>query len=256
MEDFYVAFGPGGVLGTVAAMVLGGFAKGVVGFALPLIAVSIMASFLPAKVAVALMVVPILVSNLLQALRGGMAEAWASLVKYRRLNLVFFVTIVFAARLVVLMPDAMLYGVLGATITGFGAAQVLGWRPTFAPRRARLAEILAGIAAGIFGGIAGIWGPPLVIYLLAAEVPKIEMVRVQSITFALGAIVLLVSHAQSGVLDAMTLPMSTWLTLPTLAGMFLGYGVQDRLDQELFRKVTLIVLIAAGLNLLRRAIGA
>ncbi len=256
MDAFYAAFGFGAILGTIAAMTLGGFAKGVVGFALPLIAVSIMASFLPAKVAVALMVVPILVSNLLQALRGGAAEAWASLVKYRRLNLVFFVTIVIAARLVVVLPDMALYGVLGVAITGFGAAQVLGWRPVFAARRARLAEVVAGVASGIFGGIAGIWGPPLVIYLLAAEVPKVEAVRVQSITFLLGATVLLVSHVQSGVLDAMTLPMSAWLTLPTLAGMFVGYGVQDRLDQELFRKVTLIVLIVAGLNLLRRALGA
>jgi hypothetical protein len=30
--------------------------------------------------------------------------------------------------------------------------------------------------------------------------------------------------------------------------------VQDRLDQALFRRLTLIVLVVAGLNLLRRAI--
>ena len=54
-------------------------------------------------------------------------------------------------------------------------------------------------------------------------------------------------------LDAVTAPMSAWLALPTLAAMFAGYLVQDRLDQERFRRVTLIVLVAAGLNLLRRA---
>jgi uncharacterized protein len=30
--------------------------------------------------------------------------------------------------------------------------------------------------------------------------------------------------------------------------------VQDRLDQEVFRRVTLIVLVVAGLNLVRRAL--
>jgi hypothetical protein len=35
--------------------------------------------------------------------------------------------------------------------------------------------------------------------------------------------------------------------------MLVGYRVQDRLDQDLFRKATLWVLVLAGLNLLRRA---
>jgi hypothetical protein len=36
--------------------------------------------------------------------------------------------------------------------------------------------------------------------------------------------------------------------------MFAGYLVQDRLDQVVFRRVTLIVLVIAGLNLLRRGL--
>jgi hypothetical protein len=90
-------------------------------------------------------------------------------------------------------------------------------------------------------------------YLLAADTPKVEMVRVQSLSFLFGAIVLLGAHLRSGVLNEVTLPLSTWLVLPTAAAMFLGYGVQDRLDQALFRRITLFVLIVSGLNLVRRA---
>ena len=46
---------------------------------------------------------------------------------------------------------------------------------------------------------------------------------------------------------------SAWLVLPTMAAMFLGYRLQDRLDQRAFRGLTLAMLILAGLNLLRRA---
>ena len=35
-----------------------------------------------------------------------------------------------------------------------------------------------------------------------------------------------------------------------------GYRVQDRLDQERFRRLTLAVLVLTGLNLLRRALGS
>ena len=56
-------------------------------------------------------------------------------------------------------------------------------------------------------------------------------------------------------LNPVTLPASAWLVLPTMGAMFLGYRVQDRLDQEVFRRVTLAVLVLSGLNLLRRALG-
>jgi uncharacterized membrane protein YfcA len=37
-------------------------------------------------------------------------------------------------------------------------------------------------------------------------------------------------------------------------GIGLGFWLQDRLDQETFRKVTLWVLLLAGLNLVRRGV--
>ena len=51
----------------------------------------------------------------------------------------------------------------------------------------------------------------------------------------------------------MTLPASAWLVLPTMAAMFAGYRVHDRLDQRRFLTATLVVLVLTGLNLLRRA---
>jgi len=39
-----------------------------------------------------------------------------------------------------------------------------------------------------------------------------------------------------------------------MVGMAIGTAVQDRIDQRLFKRITLIVLLAAGANLLRRAV--
>ena len=55
-------------------------------------------------------------------------------------------------------------------------------------------------------------------------------------------------------LNAATLPVGVLMLLPVLLGMGLGFAVQDRLDQERFRRVTLAVLVLAGLNLLRRGL--
>jgi uncharacterized membrane protein YfcA len=253
LNGFVEAFGPGALAGAVAALAAGGFTKGVVGFALPLIALSLMGSFLPYQVAVALLIVPTLVSNLSQSLRNGMAAAWGSLREFWRLIVVLVVTIALAAQLVVVLPDAVLFGMLGLAITAFGLSQIAGWRMSFPSHHRRLVESGVALVAGFFGGISGVWGPPIVMYLLSTDVPKVEMVRVQSLCFLFGSVVLLAAHLRSGVLGPVTLPASIWLALPCMAAMLVGYRVQDRLDQDLFRKATLWVLVLAGLNLLRRA---
>ena len=254
LEGFIGAYGGWALVGAVFALASGGFAKGVVGFALPLIALSVAGSFVPYQVAVALLIVPTLVSNLFQALRHGLAPALGSLREFWRLNLILVVMIALSAQLVVALPDKVLFGILGVTVSAFGASQLAGWRPRFPMRHRALVETAVALVGGFFGGISGIWGPPLVMYLLAVGLPKTEMVRVQSLSFLLGSFVLLFAHLHSGVLNAVTLPASCWLVLPTMAAMFAGYRVHDRLDQELFRKVTLVVLVLTGLNLLRRAL--
>jgi uncharacterized protein len=256
MEGFVGQYGALAAAGAAGALAAGGFAKGVVGFALPLVALSLLGSFLPYKAAVALLILPMLVSNVFQSLRNGAGEAWGSLVKFGRLNLILVAMIAVSAQLVVALPDRALFGLLGVVITVFGASQLAGWRPAFPLHHKALVETGVALTAGFLGGLSGIWGPPLVMYLLAVDLPKAEMVRTQSLSFLLGSLVLVGAHLRSGVLDAVTLPASAWMVLPTMAAMFLGYRVQDRLDQEVFRKATLAVLVLSGLNLLRRALAA
>jgi hypothetical protein len=56
------------------------------------------------------------------------------------------------------------------------------------------------------------------------------------------------------VLNLATLPFSAALLIPAFLGMQLGFRMSDRLNPDVFRKVTLIVLIVAGANLVRRGI--
>ena len=221
---------------------------------MPLIAVSIAGSFLPYEVAVALLVVPTLVSNVSQTLRQGFGAAVATLRDFWWMNVVLVAMIALSAQLVVALPDRALFGLLGAAVCTFGVTQLAGWHLRFRAEHRRAVETAVAVVGGFFGGISGVWGPPIVMYLLAAHLPKAEMIRAQSLSFLLGAIVLLFAYLHTGVLDATTLPASAWLVLPTMAAMVVGYRVHDRLDQQRFRTATLAVLVVTGLNLLRRAI--
>jgi uncharacterized membrane protein YfcA len=90
--------------------------------------------------------------------------------------------------------------------------------------------------------------------LTAQDIGKADHIRIQGVIYGLGALVLVVAHLGSGVLDRGTLWFSAALVLPGLAGMALGFRMQDRIDQATFRRLTLVVLLVAGLNLIRRAV--
>jgi hypothetical protein len=102
--------------------------------------------------------------------------------------------------------------------------------------------------------MSGIWGPPTVAYLTALNTPKDVQMRVQGVIYGLGAGALVIAHLGSGILRAETAPFSAILILPALLGMWVGLRLQARIDQARFRKLTLMVLLIAGLNLLRKAL--
>ena len=45
-----------------------------------------------------------------------------------------------------------------------------------------------------------------------------------------------------------------WIIVPAVLGTWIGFQIQDRIDQRAFRKATLAILMIAGLNLLRRGL--
>lgn len=231
-----------------------GMVKGLVGFAMPMVMISGLSLFFPADVALAGLICATLVSNIAQALRQGVGPAWASILRFRRFVLLVMGFILVSAQLVPLVPGDLLLGIIGLAVTCFGLVQLFGWRLRVTSGPGGRMEWMMGVAAGFIGGVSGIWGPPTVAYLLSLDLPKAEFMRVQGVVYGLGAVMLAVAHLGSGVLNAQTLPFSASLVPAALVGLWIGFRLQDRLDRDKFLTATLLVLIVAGLNLMRRAV--
>jgi uncharacterized membrane protein YfcA len=93
-----------------------------------------------------------------------------------------------------------------------------------------------------------------VTYLTAMNTDKKDQVRIQGVIYGLGAVVLLIAHTVSGVFNRETAPLSFVLVVPAMLGLFIGFAIHDRIDQQAFKRATLVVLFVAGLNLLRRGL--
>lgn len=242
------------LLACLAVGFIAGVVKGMVGFAMPMIMISGMGSFVAPELALAGLILPTLATNGWQAMRQGPAAAWASARRFRTFLIVGFLALVVSAQMVRIIPADMMLVMIGVPIVLFAITQLMGKNLTLGANPSRWIEVGIAAFAGFIGGFSGVWGPPTVAYLTALGTPKQEHVRVQGVIYGLGALALLGAHAASGVVRAETLPFAIALLPPALAGMAIGFAVQDRIDQTAFRKATLVVLLVAGGNLLRRGL--
>lgn len=243
-QDLYLA---------LAVAFLAGWVKGMVGFAMPMVMISGLSIVLPPHLALAGLILPTLVTNGVQALREGVGAAWHSVCQFRVFLGVGLIFLLAGAQLVSILSPSMFLMLIGFPVSFFALVQLLGLKLVLDQPSFRV-EAASGAVAGFAGGVSGVWGPPTVAYLTALNTPKQEQMRVQGVVYGLGAVALAAAHTGSGILRAETATFSAVLILPALVGMWGGMFLQGRINQAQFRKLTLLVLLIAGLNLLRRGL--
>lgn len=237
-----------------AVAVFAGLIKGIVGFAMPTIFVAGLGFFVDPQLALAGLILPTLVTNGYQALRQGRRAAVQSIKKFRVFLISGGVFLLCSAQLVTVLDDRILLMMIGVPVTGFAIIQLFGLQLFPPTSRSSGSEATVGAFAGFLGGFSGIWGPPTVAYLTALNTKKRDQIRIQGVIYGLGALALFFAHLLSGVLRQDTIWFSAILIVPGMLGMWLGTQVQDKIDQRRFQKLTLVVLVFAGLNLLRKAL--
>lgn len=239
----------------MAITLFAGYVKGAVGFAMPMIMIAAFSSFLTPQLALAGLILPTLVTNLTQSMRQGLAPAVQTTRAYWRFLTVTVVFIVISSAFVHVIPQRIFLAMLGVPITVFALLQLAGRNLALKLEHRNRAEWVLGAIGGLYGGVSGIWGPPLLVYLLSIKADKTETVRVQGVVFLIGAVVLLLAHLHSGVFNAQTAAFSLALAVPGQIGQIIGNRMQDRLDQRQFRRYTQLLMALTGLNLARQALG-
>ena len=116
-----------------AVTLFAGFIKGALGFAMPLIMIAVLPSFMPAQTALAALILPVLVTNLQQSLRQGLGAAVSSGRRFWRILMMTMVGILITAPFVVVLPQQVMFLLLGAAVLFFAGLQLSGWSPDIPP---------------------------------------------------------------------------------------------------------------------------
>ena len=235
-----------------AAFIVAGLVKGLAGMGLPTTAIAAMTLAVDPRTAIAITLLPMLFTNLWQAIRSG--EIVRALGTYAPFAIVLGIGVLTTTLLTANVSDQVLFGVLGGVIIVFVVINLRFTPPPLPERWDRAAQIGAGAASGVIGGLCGVWAPPMAVYLLARHTPKDEFVRASGLLIFLGSVPLCIGYLWQGMMTAELSVISLAMILPTLAGFSLGEILRKRLSPERFRLIFLYVFLALGLNLLRRAI--
>lgn len=235
-----------------AAFLMSGLVKGVTGIGLPTAAIALMTLFLEPRTAIALVLFPMVGSNLWQITRAGHLKRTAR--RYRLFAVILFLGVGGTALATQSASDRTLLAVLGVIVLVFVLISWKGLVPVIPPRFDTAAQVGFALLSGVIGGMTAAWGPPMAMYLATKRVDKDEFIRATGFLISVGSIPLVIAYAQVGFLDGPLAGIGAAMLVPTLIGFSVGEFFRKRMSVETFRNAVLIVFVVLGLNLIRRAI--
>jgi len=245
---------PATLMLVVAAFAIAGAIKGVVGLGLPTVSAAIMASLMDLRTAIAILVIPLVVTNFVQVVQGG--PVGDLLRRFGVLNLAAAAGLWAGTEILFAVDPARLQIGLGALLIVNAIVQVTG----FQPRVGRLAErrwaLPVGFVSGVIGGTTGSQGIVIAVWLHALELSRDQYVQGVGLSFFLTGLVWAAAILAKGGMTAATLPMSAVALAVALAAMAGGRTLRGRLPEARFRQAVFIAMALLGANLIRRGVMA
>lgn len=240
------------VLGVALVMFVASSAKGALGFGMPSIAVPLMASFIDIRVALALLTLSLVFSNVLLVADGS--HSGAVLRRFWWIFPMIALGCALGATILARLPTEPLYLVVGLVVLATVALNVAAPSLRVPPRRERAVGLVMGFVGGLVGGMATLFGPPLMVYFTSLHLPKDYFVDTLATVLLFASFLVVASYLAVDILTPRLLGLSALCLVPMVAGLWFGRFLRDRVPQALFRRAVLTMLFVAGINLVRRAL--
>ena len=234
------------------ALFVAGVVKGILGIGVPVVSVSLLSLAINVPMAVALLPVPILLSNLWQSLSSG--EIRRTFQRFAPMIAALVVGTFVGARLLVDMDQRTLLGIVGAAVLLFAISAHFPRKLRVGPGVERWLGAPVGFAGGVLGGMTTFFGPPLIMFLFALNLEKDEFVGTISTVYLCAAIPLAAALGMFGFMGPEEYLWSTAAAAPLFVGLLAGQWLRTRISQSAFRRGLLLMLLVVGVRLMYRAI--
>jgi len=235
----------------ILAVLAGGLIKGTLGFGMPMVALPIIAFVIPATTAMIILCAPILLTNFLQIkFKQGISS-------YRFLPMILclIIGLLVGARLILEINLNTITQIIAISIIFAALINCFGFKIQNPKKsRERVITSIIGFGSGILGGLSTFYGPPMLAYLVASDLPKEKFVRTVSVMYFVGSFPLYGSLIYYGFATKQDIIMSVFLILPAFISQQIGTRIRDKINQKQFRICILVTLIILGISLFIKTI--
>ena len=231
----------------IVVFMLAGFVKGVIGLGLPTVAMGLLATRMPPAHALAIVILPAIVTNIWQTfvgpyLRDIVRRLWPLMIgtclgiwsgsglmtgPYAR-----FATIILGALLVI-------YAVIGLSKVHFSLAR---------PHEKWVGGIV-GVLTGLVSAATGVQVIPSMPFMQAIGMEKDELVQALGVFFTTATVALTFNLNDAGLLTVSIIAPAVLALIAAFLGMFIGQTVRSRMDADSFRRWFLVAMLLLGLYL-------
>jgi hypothetical protein len=241
------------ILASTLAFLFGGLVKGVISIGLPLASLPLMLFFIDVKTAIALLMVPLVLSNLIQAIEGP--GTLALIRRFAPLLLTLAAGTLIGAALFAALDRRILLLSIGPLAIVMSSISM--WKSKFVvpPTSERWLAPPIGFASGVIGGMSTLFGPILAIYVVGLKLPRDTFVKAIAILYTTASSFLLLGGASFGSTDTRLVALSALGMIPVYVGMRIGLRIRNRIDPERFRMIVLAVVWLTGANMIRLGLG-
>lgn len=235
-----------------ATFLLAGAVKGVVGMGFPAVSLAILTLSFGLEYAMALMIVPSLLTNIWQAVTGGalgviLKRLWALLV-------MILVGVWIGTWLLALSDAHLLSALLGVLLLAYAIYGLASPSLPSVGRHERWVSPVVGVVNGIVTGVVGTFFMPSVPYLQMLALKRDDMVQAMGVVFAVSTAGLALSLSGFGFVTGETAAWSVAGVVPAVVGMMVGRRIRQRLDENRFRQILLGALLVLGVAIVVRAL--
>lgn len=236
----------------VTAYVVAGCIKGLTGIGFSTSCLPIMALRLDLKVAIPLVIVPSIASNLAVMVQAGhfrqaVRRFWPLYVASLP-GLLIGLTILVSTG--VELPKA----ILGLVLVAYALWALSNRTFALSPKWEHTLKCPVGFCTGIVNGLTGSQVMPVLPYLLSLELHKNAFVQAINLSFTASSLVMLIGMNRLGHLSPETFTIAVAGLAPVLMAVYFAGMLQHRLSGALHRKLVLAFLLVMGSVLLGKTL--
>ena len=226
------------------------FLKGLTGLGFSTLCLGLLAILIDLKLAIPLVFIPSLSSNLMVMLESGrFFEAFS---RFWLLYLSALPGLIAGIWFLNVSDDDGPKAILGLSMLLYGIWGLQRGLIQLSAHREGLLKIPVGLISGLVNGATGSQLMPIMPYLLALKMDQRLFVQTINCAFTFNTLVMMVALGTIGLLTMPILSVSAGGIIPVAVGIYLGSRIRKNVSELIYRKMVLMLLVCLGINLLVR----